>query len=724
MWGGIECTVNRVGDRFQDQFEWSGHPQRLQDLDRIAELGIEALRTPVLWERVAPEYADVRNWDYPDASLARLRELGISPIVGLVHHGSGPRYTSLLDDEFPEKLAAHARAVAERYPWVEAYTPVNEILTTARFSALYGHWHPHTTDERSFGRALLNEARATVLAMEAIRQVNPSARLIQTDDLGKTHATPPVQYQADLENERRWLGWDLLCGKVAPGSPMWDYLVAGGTSPEALRWHLDHVCPPDVLGVNHYISSERFLDHRLEHHAPETHGGNGKDRYADVLAARVRHEGCVGFEGVLTEAWERYGIPLAVTECHMGCTREEQMRWLVNGWYDAHLVRERGAEIVGFTVWSLTGAFDWNCLLTQWTGCYEPGVFDLRAPEPRPTALAGVIRQLARGEEPMHPALAGDGWWQRDIRFEHPPVATNDAPAPAPRAKKAGRSQPILISGATGTLGRAFARLCELRGLSYRILARDEMDVADPASVECMLKTYRPWAVVNAAGYVRVDDAERESARCYRENTAGPAVLAGACLKEGVRLVTFSSDLVFDGAKGAAYVESDAANPLNVYGRSKVEAERCVLSALPEALVVRTSAFFGPWDEHHFAFAAVRAAMNGEPFVASRDRHVSPTYVPDLVNATLDLLIDGETGVWHLANQGAVSEYEFARRVLCALDLGDHVLRPGETGNAPRPANSTLASERGWVMPSLDAAIARYASEIAPRLPASRFTWR
>ena len=124
LWGGVECTVNRVGDVYFDQLERSGHTTRTDDLDRFAELGIRALRYPVLWERTAPDGPELADWTWPDERLERLRELGIRPIVGLVHHGSGPPSTSLLDPGFPEGLARFARAVAERYPWVEDYTPV------------------------------------------------------------------------------------------------------------------------------------------------------------------------------------------------------------------------------------------------------------------------------------------------------------------------------------------------------------------------------------------------------------------------------------------------------------------------------------------------------------------------------------------------------------------------------------------------------------------------
>src|SRR4051812_3172117 len=100
IWGGLECTINRVGDVFADQLDRCGHYGRLDDLDAIAALGIRTLRFPVLWERVAPRGLDHADWSWCDAALSRLRDLGIDPIVGLVHHGSGPQGTHLLDSGF------------------------------------------------------------------------------------------------------------------------------------------------------------------------------------------------------------------------------------------------------------------------------------------------------------------------------------------------------------------------------------------------------------------------------------------------------------------------------------------------------------------------------------------------------------------------------------------------------------------------------------------------
>ncbi len=136
----------------------------------------------------------MRTGRWPDERLPCFAAMTCAPLSGLVHHGSGPRHTSLVDPEFPAKLAQYASAVAQRYPWVDAYTPVNEPLTTARFSGLYGHWYPHGQDDRTFVRALLNQCRGTVLAMRAIRSVNSGAVLIQTDDLGARfqHSSPAL----------------------------------------------------------------------------------------------------------------------------------------------------------------------------------------------------------------------------------------------------------------------------------------------------------------------------------------------------------------------------------------------------------------------------------------------------------------------------------------------------------------------------------------------------
>lgn len=720
LWGGLECTVNRVRDEYFSQMERNGHAERLQDIERFASLGIKAIRYPVLWERTAPDGIDSADWSWPDERLPALQQLGVTPIVGLVHHGSGPRHTSLVDPAFPEKLAEYAGAVARRYPWVEYYTPVNEPLTTARFSGLSGVWYPHGTDETTFVRALLTQCKAVVLAMRAIRAVNPSAKLVQTDDLSKTYGTPEMAELSGFYNERRWLAWDLLCGKVDQGHALWNYLRDSGASDTELRWFLDNACPPDIIGVNYYITSERWIDHRPERY-PETHRHTYRGlHHADIETPRALATPTPGIGPLLQETWERYGLPLAVTEAHIDANREDQLRWLLEIWNAAKKLQQNGADVRAVTVWALLGSYDWNCLVTQCRGYYEPGPFDVRGPHPRPTAVARMMRELATGRPLSNPVLQGQGWWRRPGRFLCKPVATRTAVADiAVRSQmKDAPVQPVLITGATGTLGSAFARICDKRNLAYHVLTRQEMDITDPASVEAAIQRFKPWAIINAGGYVRVDDAECESERCLRENTHGPTVLALACIRHALRFVTFSSDLVFDGSAGP-YVESSPVAPLNVYGRSKAEAERRVLDADPQALVIRSSAFFGPWDTHNFVSCALNALDAGQPFAAAGDLVVTPTYVPDLVNTTLDLLIDKERGIWHLTNGQAVSWAELARRACGIAGIDPAGVRETswrELGHAAaRPANSALASERGLLLPPLDDALARMVRALAER---------
>ena len=180
---------------------------------------------------------------------------------------------------FAAGLARVRSRVARRFPWIDAYTPVNEPLTTARFSALYGHWYPHGRDDRSFVARAAQPMRATVLAMHAIRAVNSARELVQTDDLGTMYGTPRLAYQADFDNERRWLGWDLLCGRVdARASAARATSRGAGIDARELEWFNEHPCPPDIIGINHYVTSDRFLDERLDRYPRRLRGGNGRDR--------------------------------------------------------------------------------------------------------------------------------------------------------------------------------------------------------------------------------------------------------------------------------------------------------------------------------------------------------------------------------------------------------------------------------------------------------------
>lgn len=413
LWGGIECTVNRVGDCYFDQLEFSGHAQREEDLDLIAQLGTKALRYPVLWERV--EQADgTLDFSLADRRLGRVRQLGLVPIVGLLHHGSGPRHTSLVDPQFPEKVAAYAGSVAQRYPWVERFTPINEPLTTARFSGLYGHWYPHGRDDRTFVRALLTQCKAIVLAMAAVRRVNPRAQLVQTEDMGFTRSTDLLDYQARFENERRWLSIDLLCGRVGTSHPLRGYLERAGATQRELGFFQDNPCTPDIFGINYYVTSERFLDSRVSLYPTHLIGGNGRHRYADVEAVRVCGDGLIGPAAILTEAHARYNVPLAITEAHLGGHVQEQLCWLRWVWDSALAARKTGADVRAVTVWAMFGAFGWDRLVTEPPRSYEPGVFHLVDGQPVTTELSRLVAQLGRGETF---SFESSGWWTREDRL-------------------------------------------------------------------------------------------------------------------------------------------------------------------------------------------------------------------------------------------------------------------------------------------------------------------
>ena len=702
LWGGVECTVNRVGSRYFDQMAKSGHTTRLHDLDRFAELGLRTLRYPILWEKVQPDSPEKYHWDWSDARMERLQKLGLSPIVGLLHHGSGPRWTHLLDPGFPQRLADFAGAVARRYPWVDAYTPINEPLTTARFSGLYGHWYPHCRDDASFHQILLNQIEGTILAMEAIRSVRSDARLIQTEDLGKVFSSPLLDYQAEFENERRWLSFDLLSGKFEEKHPLWRYVT---DTPKIDLGQVERIssrpCPPDIYGINYYVTSERFLDENLSAHPTESHGKNGFHSYADVAAVRTRPEGLIGPETLLAETSQRYAKPVAITEAHLGCTREEQLRWLMDAWNAGRRLRQKGIAVQAVTSWALLGAYDWNSLVTQESHTYEPGAFDLRSDPPRLTAIGRALSSIATTGDFTHPVLKVPGWWERADRMGgyHPAVYPKKA-------------APILILGGEGNLGRALGRICAQRGLPSQMLSHNEADIVRLESIQGALRRYRPWAVINAAAYTQIDTAERDEKACLAVNANGAALAAKACCMAGLPFVTFSSDLVFDGEKNGPYLEGDETCPLSFYGKSREMGEQRVAQAHAQALILRTSEQFSPWS----LCRCLDSIFQGGGKLVVPQSSLSPTYVPDLCHALLDLLVDEESGLWHLTNEGEITWAEWARHLCRELSVPDFEIEIEARDDIlpQRPRHSILRSSRGRLMPSLEDALCRFRNQAVP----------
>ncbi len=585
LWGGHECTVNRIGDRWFDQTIRSGHEHRPTDLALFADLGIRKLRYPALWERISPRFPEQADFDWTDDRLFEIRRLGMEPILTLCHHGSGPHYTSLVQDGFAPGLARHAMAVAERYPWVADYTPVNEPLTTARFSALYGFWYPHLRDEAAFWAALLNETDATRSAMRAIRRVNPIARLVQTDDLGFCHASELLKRSAEHQNQRRWMGWDLLCGMVVPGHSLWQRLVDFGLG-DRLRTIADDPCPPDIIGVNHYLSSERFLDHRVDDHRDRASADGALGEcdgvvHVDVDAVRHLPDEVIGLAGLIEQAWARYGIPIAVTECHNACTREEQARWFIEAWASAERLRGRGVDIRAVTAWSLLGSFDWDHMLTRVEGHYEPGVFDLRGNSPRATLMSKVLGDLAAGKTPSGPGLEVPGWWTAARTAQNSfAVAVEDLHA-AP--------QYLMIVRGDCVPTWLTSSACEVRGLPYCLVD----DLSAP------MDAFPPWAVLDL--------------RTLGVNST--TELSNACKQLGIKGAFFSLD--------------------RRVGRDTGE---------PNVLTVEHGPVFDADDDR------TRPAILLDAFDAGIIHAVGPSgpwrgvYGPSLIDGVLDLLLDGATG--------------------------------------------------------------------------------
>lgn len=692
LWGGIECSITRTRAGYTDQLGLSGHYNRQSDIPCIARLGITALRFPILFERHQPEQGKPIDWSWAESRLAQIRENNITPIAGLEHHGSGPSYTNLMSSRFATGLAKFAGEVAAKFPWIEYYTPVNEPLTTARFSGLYGFWYPHLEDDRSFCRMLINQMTAVVLCMEEIRKINPAAKLIQTEDLGKSYANKGLQYQVNFENERRWLTFDLLCGLVDSDHSLWKYFIDNGIARADLEFFLDHPCPPEIMGLNYYATSERFLDDNLSAYPSFMHGGNGIEMYVDTEAVRVEHDQSAGLPILLKEVHNRYSLPMALTEVHLNCTREEQLRWFHETWNTCCSLKKEGLDIRAVTAWSLLGAFGWNKLLTSTECEYEPGVFDLRSPEPRPTALAKMIGTLASGKPFIHPALSQPGWWKRPERiFRQPAESTFEMD----------RRSPVLIIAGEGELGNAFAHACRLRCLPYVLRNRNALDLTNEQKVRDVFNMYTPWAVIDVSWPGKNAFKGEDEQLNYSS-----AVVAAHCKTNDIRLVNFSSHLVFGGNGSAAYLESDSADAQETYGKLIASLEQQALHHYPAGMIIRTGPLVSASDKKNIVSGIYDSFRKNKTVEVPEDVFITPSFVPDLVNTSMDLMIDEEKGIWHLASADAISLHHLALEICKNTGLDTDLIVPVKYHH--NQSSVVLGSEKSWIMPSVHCSLRNY----------------
>ncbi|MEJ7587972.1 MAG: family 1 glycosylhydrolase [Ferruginibacter sp.] len=626
IWGGIECTINRTSDIFKDQLSLLNHYERENDLAAFARLG-KSYSLPRPLGKTLFDKNGFISWDWASKQLNKLQQLNIRPIVGLIHHGSGPAFTSLMDENFPVLLAEYAGKVAERFPWVEYYTPVNEPLTTARFSGLYGVWFPHRKNDHDFLTMLLNQVEGIILSMSAIRKVNPQAKLVQTEDIGKTHSTASLKYQADFENDRRWLTYDLLCGKVKPGHNLWNYFLDSGINKERLDFFIKNPCIPDIAGFNYYVTSERFLDGKIEKYPSCLIGSNGREEYADNVAVRVIKPAGIGH--LLMEAWERYHLPMAITEAHLHCSREDQLRWFKEIWDSCCSLVRKGINIQAVTAWSLLGAYDWDSLLVNEAGHYEVGVFDISGNRRRPTAMVKLIRALSNAGKYEHPLLTTPGWWLR-----HNPAIKNNVLLTQ-------NSVPVLIIG-NGRIADHLHKMCNQRGIYYQSVPCLEVAEAPKPAHGLLLELHKPWAVINATECFNKPHNNSVQSECELAK-----LLAELCFSTGIPLLTFSTDIIFMNKGQLAHLDSIKMIPSD-HHVTKTEFESALLQAHPGSLVIKKRAFFHHWIQNNL-FSDLVISKGNHLSHKAIDANILPGhYLHKLVNASLDLLIDEAKGVWDI----------------------------------------------------------------------------
>jgi len=257
----------------------------------------------------------------------------------------------------------------------------------------------------------------------------------------------------------------------------------------------------------------------------------------------------------------------------------------------------------------------------------------------------------------------------------------------------------ILVTGKTGQVGRELARRLAPLG---RVLAtgRNELDLASPDSIRRAMRQFSPRIVVNAAAYTAVDKAESEPELALQVNAVGPGVLAEEAKRVNALLVHYSTDYIFDGLLGRPYVEDDAPNPLNVYGKTKLAGERAIGAVGGAYLILRTSWIYSD-QPPNFVLTMLKLAGERSEIAVVDDQVGSPTWARSLAEATAELVRQEAQarergGIYHLSALGYATRHAFAKRIFevaSALSGGEFrqpTLRPIRTEDYPLPAARPL----------------------------------
>jgi beta-glucosidase/6-phospho-beta-glucosidase/beta-galactosidase len=375
---GIENSIPTIGNGKirVDEMEKCGHYKHWRtDFDLVQELGIRILRygPPLHLAWRGPGRYD---WAFADETFNELHRRNIIPIVDLCHFGVPDWIGNFQNPDFPALFASYARAFAERFPWVQMYTPVNEMSICALFSGLYGWWNEQGTTDRTFVTALKNVVKANILAMQEILQVRPDALFVQSESSEYFHAECPEAIgPAEMKNASRFLSLDLNYGRRVD-SQMYEYLLANGMTPEEYHFFLNHNLKHHCLmGNDYYQTNEHFVDE---------HGNTWPS--GEVF----------GYAVITQQYYDRYRLPVMHTETNLaqGPAGDEAVRWLRKEWANVLSIRNSGVPVVGFTWYSLTDQVDWDSALREDNGNVNAlGLFDLdRNIRPVGTAYRDLIR--------------------------------------------------------------------------------------------------------------------------------------------------------------------------------------------------------------------------------------------------------------------------------------------------------------------------------------------
>ena len=273
----------------------------------------------------------------------------------------------------------------------------------------------------------------------------------------------------------------------------------------------------------------------------------------------------------------------------------------------------------------------------------------------------------------------------------------------------------VLVFGASGMRGQDLIHACSgdvVTGLSSK-----DANLCDAEQVLSAVRLAPPDWIVLSAAYTDVDGCEKDPAKAFAVNRDGALHVAFAAKHVGSRLLFLSSDYVFDGTKSTPYETSDPRNPINVYGRSKAEAESRLLEIVPDCCIVRASWLFGAGGKC-FPDTILRLAEKQPELRVVKDQHGCPTYTVDLADAIGNLTRKQATGIVHVTNSGSCSWFEFARAILAARNPQTKVI-PVTTGGFPRPAKrpaySVLSNRSlqtfGIQLPDWQDALTRYLSQ-------------